>query len=252
MAPLKSALTSLQSKLHPTSKLWGSVTRDLLQQLSEAALFQELCSGDMHAVPGLMTSSRLNCFMHLLTVEAASPSSRSLLQPKGGQPPAGGDVVKTSTATASLNGVSCLDGTSTSKGDAAAAVESLQDGIFPAEGEAALASSSTAHFDKPMLLPDRNGGATEHSKPDEEALRRAVIYVGENVTAQRSVVYVIPLFHVSHHYVIPLCDSTPDLCCMCMWRHMCRELPHEITNLWSAKRWCTSSAIAIPHLMRPL
>ncbi len=158
---------------------------DLLQQLSEAALFQELCSGDMHAVPGLMTSSRLNCLMHLLTNEAASPSCSSLLHPKGGQPPAGGDVSKTSTATASLDGVSCLDGRSTSKGDAAAAVESSQGGVPSAEGEAALASSSNAHFDKPVLLPDMEGGATEHSKPDEEALRRAVIYVGEDVTAQR-------------------------------------------------------------------
>ncbi|DBB17253.1 TPA: hypothetical protein ACH3X3_014305 [Trebouxia sp. C0006] len=185
LAPLESALTSLQSKLHPSSKLWGSVTMDLLQQLSEAALFQELCSGDMHAVPGLMTSSRLNCLMHLLTDEAASTSSSSLLQSKSGQPLAGGDVSKTSNAAASFDGLSCLDGRSTSKGDAAAAVEGSQGGVCTAEGESVLASSSDAHCDKPVLLPDREGGATEHSKPDEEALRRAVIYVGEDVTAQR-------------------------------------------------------------------
>ena len=159
---------------------------DLLQQLSEAALFQELCSGDMHAVPGLMTSSRLNCLMHLLTDEAASTSSSSLLQSKSGQPLAGGDVSKTSNAAASFDGLSCLDGRSTSKGDAAAAVEGSQGGVRTAEGESVLASSSDAHCDKPVLLPDREGGATEHSKPDEEALRRAVIYVGEDVTAQRS------------------------------------------------------------------
>ncbi|KAL0039591.1 hypothetical protein WJX77_002835 [Trebouxia sp. C0004] len=120
LGPLKGALTSLQTKLHPSSQLWGSVTMDLLQQLSEAALFQELCSGDMHTVPGLMTSSRLNCLMHLLTNEAAAPSSSSLLHAKAGEPSA-----------------------------------------------------------------SKEGGATQHSKPDEEAIRRAVIYVGGYVTAQR-------------------------------------------------------------------
>jgi hypothetical protein len=133
---------------------------DLLQQLSEAALFQELCSGDMHAVPGLMTSSRLNCLMHLLTDEATSPSSSSLLNAKEGKPSAGGSVLKAgmvaSTATASLDGVSCLEGSSTSKDDAAAAVESSQGDVSSAEGEAALASSSSnAHLDKPVLLQDR-------------------------------------------------------------------------------------------------
>ncbi len=181
---------------------------DLLQQLSEAALFQEVCSGDMHAVPGLMTSSRLNCLMHLLTDEAASQSSSSLLHAREGEPSAGGNDLKAgmeaSTATASLGGVSCLDGRSTSKGDAIDAVEGSQGGVRTAEEEAALASSSSssdAQFDKPVLLPDREGGATEHSKPNEEALRRAVIYVGEDVTAQRSVVCVRPLLYVSYHYI---------------------------------------------------
>jgi len=201
LAPLKSALTSLHTKLHPSSKLWGSVTMDLLQQLSEAALFQELCSGDMHAVPGLMTSSRLNCLMHLLTDEATSPSSSSLLNAKEGKPSAGGSVLKAgmvaSTATASLDGVSCLEGSSTSKDDAAAAVESSQGDVSSAEGEAALASSSSnAHLDKPVLLQDREveGDSTDHSKPGAEAIKRAVIYVGEDVTAHRSVIRVIPLY----------------------------------------------------------
>jgi len=198
---------------------------DLLQQLSEAALFQELCSGDLHAVPGLMTSSRLNCLMHLLTDEAVSPSSSSLLHPKGGQPSAGGDGSKTSTATASLDGVSCLDGRSTSKSDAAAAVEGSQGGVRPAEGEAALASSSSSsssssQFEKPVLLPDREDGTTEHSKPGEEALRRAVIYVGEDVTAQRSVVWVRPRFNVSYHYGGRFV-AAPLICAACVYRDIC-------------------------------
>ncbi len=153
--------------------------------------------------------------MHLLTDEAASPSSSSLLHAKGRQPPAGGDVLKTSIATACLDGVSYLDEGSTSKGDAAAAVEGSQDAVHTAEGETALASSSSAHLDKPVLQRDRQGGATEHSMPDEEALRRAVIYVGEDVTAQRSVVCVIPLFKVSYHYG----GRSVVSICVCMWRH---------------------------------
>ena len=176
---------------------------DLLQQLSEAALFQELCSGDMHAVPGLITTSRLNCLMRLLTDEAASPSTSSPLHAKEEKPSAGGDVLKTgmvaSTATVCLDGGSCLDGRSTNRGDVTAAVESSQGGVRIAEGEAPLASSSDAHFEKPVLLQDREGDATGHSKPGAQALRRAVIYVGEDVTAQRSVVCVIPLFYVSYH-----------------------------------------------------
>lgn len=74
LLPLQNALVSLQSRLQPGSKLWGPATLDLLQQLSQAALFQELCSGDMHAVPGLSTSSRLTCLMDLLKEEAESPT----------------------------------------------------------------------------------------------------------------------------------------------------------------------------------
>ena len=139
--------------------------------------------------------------MHLLTDEAASQSRSSLLHAEQGQPSAGGGGSKTSTVTASLDGVSCLNGRSTSKGDAAAAVESSQGGVRTAEGETALASSNDALFDKPVVLQDREGSNTEHSKPDEEALRTAVIYVGEDVTAQRLVVCVIPLFDVSYHYI---------------------------------------------------
>ena len=213
---------------------------DLVHQLSEAALFQELCSGDMHAVPGLMTSSRLNCLMHLLTDEVAPPSSSSLLHFTEGQPSAGGHLLKTGmeastgTVKASLDGVSCLDGRSANRNDATAAVESSQGGV-PSAGEAALASSSDAHFDKPVLSLDREEGATEHSKPGADTFRRAVIYVGEDVTAQRSVSFVIPLFDVSYHYGGRFAAALAICAAHVCEDISCRKLPREITNTWLAK-----------------
>jgi len=70
-------------------------------------------------------------------------------------------------------------------------VESSQGDVSSAEGEAALASSSSnAHLDKPVLLQDRE----VEGDSGAEAIKRAVIYVGEDVTAHRSVVRVIPLY----------------------------------------------------------
>lgn len=75
LLPIKDALANLQSSLQsrPSSDPLGPVTQDLLQHLSQAALFQELCNGDLQAVPGLTTpGSRLTCLMQLLQNEASA------------------------------------------------------------------------------------------------------------------------------------------------------------------------------------
>ena len=80
LLPVKDALaslhSSLQSRLSSGPRGPGPVIHDLLEQLSQAALFQELCSGDLQAVPGLMTpGSRLTCLMQLLQDEASATSA---------------------------------------------------------------------------------------------------------------------------------------------------------------------------------
>ena len=80
LLPIKHALASLQSSLQarPSSNPFAPdpVVQELLEQLSQAALFHELCSGDLQAVPGLMTpGSRLNCLMQLLQDEASATSA---------------------------------------------------------------------------------------------------------------------------------------------------------------------------------
>lgn len=80
LLPIKDALASLQSSLQtrPNSDPLdpGPVIQDLLEQLSQAALFHELCSGDLQAVPGLMAvGSRLTCLMQLLQDEASIMSA---------------------------------------------------------------------------------------------------------------------------------------------------------------------------------
>ena len=77
LLPIQDALASLQSSLEArlSSDPHGPspLIQDLLEQLSQAALFQELCSGDLQAVPGLMTpGSRLTCLMQLLQAEASA------------------------------------------------------------------------------------------------------------------------------------------------------------------------------------
>lgn len=81
LLPIKDALASLQSSLQsrPSSNPLGPVTQDLLQHLSQAALFQELCNGDLQAVPGLMTpGSRLTCLVQLLQDEASTTAAGTI------------------------------------------------------------------------------------------------------------------------------------------------------------------------------
>lgn len=82
LLPIKDALASLQSSLQtkPSGNPLdpGPVIQDLLEQLSQAALFHELCSGDLQAVPGLMTpGSRLTCLIQLLQDEASDTPASS-------------------------------------------------------------------------------------------------------------------------------------------------------------------------------
>ena len=70
--PLHEALAALQQNITSNPTLLGTITSDLLATLADAAVFQELCSGDMGAVPGLTSSSRLDCLLHFLHNEAAS------------------------------------------------------------------------------------------------------------------------------------------------------------------------------------
>ena len=72
LQPLHEALTTLQQNMTSNLNLVGTITSDLLATLADAAVFQELCSGDMSCVPGLASTSRLTCLLHFLHNQAAS------------------------------------------------------------------------------------------------------------------------------------------------------------------------------------
>ena len=209
LAPLQKALSSLQSVLQPSSRVQGPVTADLLQHLSQAALFQELCSGDMHAVPGLLTSSRLNCLMQLLQDEASALPTRQLSSTAkasavGGT--SGMDKITVTNATASpdkrspegllpsdsngdLNKAASMDTAMMSTGhvcnsqhgqtqqgtsDKGKASEPNQSQADKSEKWQEVTEATSAEFD---TLTD--GGKASVGP------RRAVIFVGEDVTAHR-------------------------------------------------------------------
>lgn len=75
LLPLHTALMTLQHSIDSNASLLGAVTNELLDTLADAAVFQELGSGNMDTVPGLMSSSRLSCLMNLLHDEAAALQS---------------------------------------------------------------------------------------------------------------------------------------------------------------------------------
>ena len=77
LQPLHEALSTLQQTITSNPNLLGAITSDLLQTLADAAVFQELCSGDMSCVPGLTSSSRLTCLLRFLHTEAESLQSDS-------------------------------------------------------------------------------------------------------------------------------------------------------------------------------
>lgn len=83
LVPLEQALTTLQRSIGSDPSLLGPITGELLAALAEAPVFQELCSGDMSAVPGLTSNSRLSCLLDFLRREAEWRQSG--LQRRAGQ-----------------------------------------------------------------------------------------------------------------------------------------------------------------------
>ena len=75
LVPLEQALTTLQRSIGSDPSLLGPITGELLEILAEAPVFQELCSGDMSAVPGLTSNSRLSCLLDFLHREAERQQS---------------------------------------------------------------------------------------------------------------------------------------------------------------------------------
>lgn len=70
LVPLCEALLVLQHNLESDASLLGAITTELLDTLASAAVFQELGSGDMDAVPSLLSCSRLSCLLDFLNAEA--------------------------------------------------------------------------------------------------------------------------------------------------------------------------------------
>ena len=79
MPHIRDALSSLHSRIQdpPSSlHLLSPILQELVQLLSQAPLFHELCSGDLQALPRLMTpGARLTCLLHLLQAEATALSA---------------------------------------------------------------------------------------------------------------------------------------------------------------------------------
>ena len=191
LVPLKTGLSSLQSSLQSSSQVWGAVTQDLLQQLSQAALFQELCSGDLDSVPGLKTSSRLTCLMQLLAGEAAAPPRSS--SASAGDPAAAAAVsvpedvlLPASTAEASLKRLPSTDGCPGSN-NGEAVVSSSPSGLSSTAPQPALTSTSNGQLEKAAVKKDEGLQATQSSTRGIDSTRRAVIFVGEEVTGHRCV-----------------------------------------------------------------
>ena len=163
---------------------------DLLQHLAQAALFQELCSGDMLAIPGLMTSSRLACLMPLLKEEAASTSnaydsSKHNAADRSSKMAVTNDVLAPSnsasaTKKASHNNVTISKQSSqpdeqpTADADTNGVVEPVEHG--------------SDDQDSPLqgrLLDRPEDAAAQPDSGQFKQSRRAVIFVGEASTANR-------------------------------------------------------------------
>ena len=173
-------MSRLQSELQPSGSLLGPITLDLLQQLSQAALFQKLCSGDLQAVPGLMTSSRLTCLMQLLQDEAlpTQPEGSSANAPeiKPELAEGGGVSVDSPAAVPDTSPASGFDATPEGEAGSGSGVDSSAS--LP-DGRLGIAKS--------VGTDQMNGSSAKGGQESERELhaRRALVFVSEDTTADR-------------------------------------------------------------------
>ena len=195
LAPISEALSSLHSRLHSTSAPLGAVTLDLLHQLAQATLLQELCSGDLQAVPGLMTSSRLTCLLQLLQDEAQVlpeqiPTSKPADSAFSEDDPSlqlthnEAEELPAQTPPASKRADSARSGNRDQSAAASAGDDASKgaDSALAGDNDESAAAMSNGTM---SITESEDSSALEQRSKQERQAKRALIFVAEDITAHR-------------------------------------------------------------------